>query len=211
MAHELRNPLAVIETACFNIRHKNQNPALERNLANIEECLEESNQIINNLLFYARRRLPSYETFPICHLLGECIEQAKKRYKTKKVRIEKRCQLAEDILMEADPLQMKELFGNILNNALDAVREEGGKIIVTMALENHTHIRIDLKDNGTGIRKEDMEKVQKPFFSTKSKGTGLGLAVCRKIADLHNGRIKIQSAEDEGTTISLSLPLKKGV
>ncbi|MGA1840743.1 MAG: PAS domain S-box protein [bacterium] len=211
MAHELRNPLAVIETACFNISHKNRDPALEKNLANIEECLEESNQIINNLLFYARRGLPSNEMFPICDLLGECIEQAKKRYRTSKVRIKKRCTLQKDIRMEADPLQMKELFGNILSNALDAIGKEEGKISVSVVLENNSFIRFSFKDNGPGIRKEDLEKVQNPFFSTKSKGTGLGLAVCRQIVDLHDGRIKIKSKEGEGTTVTLTLPLRKGI
>lgn len=211
MAHELRNPLAVIETACFNISKKNRYPALEKNLASIEECLEESNQIINNLLFYARRRLPSYEKFPICNLLGECIEQAKKRHRTRKARIEIRCNLPKDLRMEADPLQMKELFGNILNNSLDAIGKEEGKISVSAALENNSFVRFRFKDNGPGIRKEDLEKVQNPFFSTKSKGTGLGLTVCRQIIDLHDGRMKIESEEEEGTTVTLTLPLKKGI
>ncbi|MGA1865651.1 MAG: PAS domain S-box protein [bacterium] len=209
MAHELRNPLAVIETACFNISHKNRDPSLKRNLTSIEECLEESNQIINNLLFYARRRLPSHEMFPICDLLSECIKQAKKRYRSSKACIKKRCTLPKNTRMEADPLQMKELFGNILNNALDAIGKEEGRISVIAALENSSSIRFHFKDNGPGIRKEDLEKVENPFFSTKSKGTGLGLTVCHQIVDLHGGKIKIKSEEGKGTTVTLTLPLRK--
>ncbi|MBN1113988.1 MAG: ATP-binding protein, partial [Oligoflexia bacterium] len=113
----------------------------------------------------------------------------------------------QNIVIEADPLQIKETISNILNNAYDAVPKEDGKIDITT--ENRgDYIGIFIKDNGIGIPDEHMQKIFDPFFSTKAKGTGLGLAVCRQIVDFHKGKILIESKPGKGTTVNIELPLK---
>ncbi|MGA1796540.1 MAG: PAS domain S-box protein [bacterium] len=209
VAHELRNPLAVIETACFNIRHKNRDPSLEKNLRNIEECLVESEQIIDNLLYYSRMRTPDYKTISLLPLLEECLEAVKKRERKRRVSILKRCRCLEDLDMEADPTQLKEVFTNILNNACDALKEDGGKIVVEADADSGGFIRILFTDNGAGITEENLKNICKPFFSTKTKGTGLGLTVCRQIVDLHRGTMEISSEPGRGTTIGVVLPLRR--
>jgi len=111
------------------------------------------------------------------------------------------------VTVSADPLQLKEVFSNILNNAYDAIieKQSAGTIEVGGAREGD-RVRISVSDDGGGISKEHLEKLFEPFFTTKAKGTGLGLAVCRQIVSLHGGTITVQSEEGAGTTVEVHLP-----
>ena len=113
-----------------------------------------------------------------------------------------------NIPLEADPVQLKEVISNILNNSCDAVPESGGAIEVLTGCKEG-FIEICVKDNGTGIDKEHLQKVFEPFFTTKAKGTGLGLSVCRQIVHLHGGSIQIESEPGKGTKVFITLPKAK--
>ncbi|MFA5388215.1 MAG: ATP-binding protein, partial [Candidatus Omnitrophota bacterium] len=208
VAHELRNPLAAIHMASYNIRRKAQNPLLDKHLATIEKKVNESDQIINNLLFYSRLKSPQYESFNICDIMDECITVMKDRYQKNEICIEARMGPLKKISIEADPLQLKEVFNNILGNACDAITDGRGKVEIEGGLDG-SFVRIRVKDNGSGISAEDMEKVFDPFFTTKAKGTGLGLTVCKQIMEFHDGIIDIVSRQGEGTAITIKLPVKK--
>ena len=110
-------------------------------------------------------------------------------------------------MIEADPLQMQEVFSNIINNASDAVPEQDGRIEIAVTDEG-SRIKITISDNGAGIEKEHLGRVFDPFFTTKAKGTGLGLSVCQQIVNLHGGTISIEGQPQQGTTVMVSL-LKK--
>jgi len=209
VAHELRNPLATIGMAAANIKRKAKNPDLDRHLSNIDKKVFESNQIINNLLFYSRLKPPHYERVGIFNILEECIEAAGERF-TNVVDLGREIDSLRNVFIEADPIQIKEVFNNLLNNAGDAIQAGGGKIEVTGARQNSC-IHIAVKDSGRGIDKETLEHVFDPFFTTKAKGTGLGLSVCRQIMDFHDGCIEIQSEPDKGTTVNILLPMKRPV
>ncbi len=209
IAHELRNPLAAINMATANIKRKANNPSLDKHFANIEKKIFESDEIINNLLFYTRLRAPSHELVNIHDILTECIAITQKQFK-KKVSLKKYLNSLEDVSIDADPIQLKEVFSNLLNNAHDAVPESKGKIEITAKCDGQS-IDICFKDNGAGIEKNDMERVFEPFFTTKTKGTGLGLTVCKQIVDMHGGEINIESELNKGTAIAVTLPKKKSV
>ncbi|MDD5585280.1 MAG: ATP-binding protein, partial [Candidatus Omnitrophica bacterium] len=209
VAHELRNPLAAINMAASNIKRKAQNPLLDRHLHNIEAKVYESDQIINNLLFYSRIKSPHYENVKINSILEECAGLSKRQSRAKKkITIAKKLQLTRNVSVDVDPLQMKEIVCNILNNSYDALPESGG-VIEMFTDTNEKSVTICIKDNGTGIEKEYLEKVFDPFFTTKAKGTGLGLAVCRQIINLHGGTIQMASEPGKGTSVCIALP-KKG-
>jgi len=209
VAHELRTPLAVINTACFNIRQKRLNPSIDKNLDNIKGRLSESNQIIKNLLFYSRIKTPHVENIDICHVLEECINDLKERLNKKRGKIHKKWGIPGTFSVEADRLQIKEVFINILNNAYDAVKEQEGQIEVGAESDSNGFIKIYFKDNGSGINQEDLKMVYEPFFSKKSKGTGLGLTICNQVVSLHDGHIGIESKKDKGTTVTVTLPIKR--
>jgi len=203
IAHELRNPLAAISLAALNIGRKAQNPDLAPNLENIQKKITESDKIINNLLFYSRLRPPHLEKIFINALLEECVEAAQKQTK-KKLAIQRDLATTQHQAIEADPLQIKELFSNLLNNAIDAVPEGQGQITI-QSFSEEIFLKFIVKDNGDGIDRNMLEKIFDPFFSTKAKGTGLGLSVCRQIVDLHRGRLEIESEKKKGTVVHLWL------
>jgi signal transduction histidine kinase len=82
-------------------------------------------------------------------------------------------------------------------------------IIQVRGTHDGKYLKLIIKDNGSGIEKKDMENIFKPFFSTKAKGTGLGLAVCWQIARLHNAILSMKSTINKGTTTTINFPLKK--
>lgn len=205
VAHELRNPLAAISMASSNIRRKAQNPLLASHLDNIEKKIYESDQIINNLLFYSRIKSPHYEHVDIGSILKECVASAKERFPHAKASVRVRGKDLKGIAIKADPLQMRELFNNILNNAYDALPRSGARIEID-ADATPERIAIAIRDNGCGIDREHLEKIFDPFFTTKAKGTGLGLAVCYQIATQHRGALTIRSTTRRGTTVSVTLP-----
>ena len=207
VAHELRNPLATIGLAAVNIRRKAKNPDLDRHLANIDKKVFESNQIINNLLFYSRLKPPHYERFSVYDILEESIEATRERF-TDGIRFSRNINALREVFAEADPIQLKEVLNNILNNAGDAVPAGGGKIAVSGALEDG-FIRIAVEDSGPGIDKETLARAFDPFFTTKAKGTGLGLSVCRQIMAFHGGSVELQGEPGKGATATVLLPVRR--
>jgi signal transduction histidine kinase len=211
VAHELRNPLGVIRTAAYNIKRKAQNPLLESHLNNIEKKILESDQIINNLLFYSRLKMPHYESVRICDILNESIDFVAKRFRGSNVSVIKKINPVKKDLIDADPVQMSELFNNILNNSYDACADRNGVIEIRAVKDKRGNIEMFFKDNGVGIDKEDLKNIFEPFFTTKAKGTGLGLTVCNQIVSLHQGRISIDSEKGKGTTVAVIVPVKRSV
>ena len=201
----MRNPLASINLAAFNISRKTKEVVFRTHLDTITKKVMESNQIINNLLFYSRLRMPEYEPVNFFDLLNECIDHVQSQFKSKKPDVRRLYGSLENIQLDADPTQMKEVFNNILNNAFDAVIDPEGVITVSADLgTDNVVIRVD--DNGSGIAQEDIKQVFDPFFTTKTKGTGLGLSVSRHIVNSHNGTIGLVSAAGKGTTVTVTLP-----
>ncbi|MBF0522559.1 MAG: PAS domain-containing protein [Candidatus Omnitrophica bacterium] len=207
VAHELRNPLAAIAMAAHNVKRKAKMPEIEKHLDNIKKKVEESDQIINNLLFYSRLKPPHCEDVSIVEVLEECVELLEKKAQPK-ICVVRDLESVNGISIKADIVQLREVFNNILNNALDAVSSEKGEIKI-IAEAKDEFIKIITKDNGSGIDKNIIDKIFDPFFTTKARGTGLGLAVCRQIINMHGGTIDIQSEPDKGTSVVITLLSKQ--
>jgi PAS domain S-box-containing protein len=209
VAHELRSPMAAIRTAAYNIKKKSSDPNLESHLANIEKKVLESDQIIKNLLFYSRIKVPQYEFFDPRLLLEECISLSKEIYRDYDVSIRKTFSCEKRHALEADPTQIREVFNNIINNAFESFPARKGSIQIRLWLDRGAYFKASFRDSGCGIAPEDVSRIMEPFFTTKTKGMGLGLALCRQIVDLHNGQIEVDSVLDKGTTVVVTLPLKR--
>ncbi len=206
VAHELRNPLAAIGMAAHNIKRKTDDPNIEKHVMNIEKKIGESDQIINNLLFYSRIKPPHYEKVKIFDILEECAESLKKQDK-KELNLVKNFDIVRDSVIEADSIQLKEVFNNILNNVYDAISQNKGTIRIAGETEEQ-FVSVNLEDNGPGISEEILGKIFDPFFTTKAKGTGLGLSVCRQIINMHGGEICIES-EIGRTSVRVRLPKQR--
>ncbi|MDD5435794.1 MAG: ATP-binding protein, partial [Nitrospira sp.] len=208
VAHELRNPLAAIKMAGYNIKRKAQNTALDKHLLNIETKVAESEQIISNLLFYSKIKMPHFAKINLYNILGVCLRESMAQSAQQGISVDKSTEQIKDLLVEADPVQMKEVFINIFINAFDALGGLGGKIGIAASYDSEM-VHVLIKDSGEGIGDENLEKIFEPFFMTKAKGTGLGLAVCRQIVQIHQGNIAIKSRKGEGTTVTVSLPIQQ--
>lgn len=208
VAHELRNPLAAINMALGNIKRKAENVSiLERQIHTIEKKTAESDRIIRNLLFYSRIRKSHRETVELYGVLEECLDQQALMVKNTVI-IKKNFQGIKGLKIEADGDQMREFFFNVFHNAYDAMPEFGGRMEVK-ALLLDGFVKIFIKDNGSGISPEHLSEVFRPFFTTKPKGTGLGLTVCREIINQHRGSLTIESFPGQGTTVVVALPFKR--
>jgi two-component system, sporulation sensor kinase E len=105
-----------------------------------------------------------------------------------------------------EPNQLKKVFINIIKNAIE-VMPNGGKITIAINSIKDQLIQISIRDQGTGIPKDKIKKLGEPFYTTKEKGTGLGLMVSYRIIEEHNGSIEVESEEGIGTLFRIKLPL----
>jgi signal transduction histidine kinase len=209
VAHELRNPLGVIQIAAHNLKRDKSGLLLnDRHILNIEKKVWEGNQIIDNLLSYSRIKFPRYEKVQLLAVLDECLAVAHNRFTDKTIKVERDYGSAPLESIEADVNQIREVFVNILNNAYQSFPEKEG-VIRILVREHNGHVKVSIQDTGSGIAQEDLDKIFEPFFTRKSKGTGLGMTICNELIKLHQGRIEVESELGKGTTISVYLPKRK--
>jgi len=121
-------------------------------------------------------------------------------------------------VLDGDSYQLEQAFVNLLLNAVEAINVNGSLTVTTESIadgegqlregESRRWMRIRISDTGAGITSENMGRLFEPFFTTKLNGTGLGLAVTRRIIEEHNGTIQVESQPGQGTTFTLLLPMK---
>lgn len=209
VAHELRNPLGVISTAIYNIKSKTQDARLDKHIANIEKKVVESDRIIGNLLSYARVKAPALSEVCIGEMLEEALEHLMTKFSDLDVVVERVYACPEGSRISVDRDQISELVTNLLDNAYQAVEsiEKGRKLVLGCErVENRCHIWIE--DNGEGMTKAQLSKIFEPFFSTRAKGIGLGLALCKQIVQLHGGDIAMTSELGKGSRVDVYLPVR---
>ncbi|MBN1226023.1 MAG: GHKL domain-containing protein, partial [Deltaproteobacteria bacterium] len=113
---------------------------------------------------------------------------------------------SRDFTIKLDPGLLYRAFFNIFINAVQSMKN-GGDITITIKEENKNY-HIHIRDTGEGISKKNINKIFNPFFTTKDKGSGLGLPIVKKILEGHNGTIDIKSEVGKGTSVFITLPLK---
>lgn len=209
VAHELRTPLGVIHMAVHNLKNKHAQLADNSHLQNIEKKVWEGNRIIDNLLNYSRIKPPQYQACRLRGLIEECLIAIEHLLLQFKVEVIRDLKVAEDFVLEADTDQMREILMNILLNAVQSFALAPHRLTISVDLPEEGKVEIRIKDNGRGIPQEDMDKIFRPFYTTKAKGTGLGLSICNELVNLHGGRIDVISELQEGTEIIITLPLRR--
>ena len=174
-------------------------PIVQRNLAKI-------NDLILNMLAFSKSRQPLLETVNVNEILNECVDLLNAHADQHKIALI--AQLDDLPPIPADSAGLHQAFMNLLGNAMDAVSDETGAVTITSEYNSmNRQVLVRISDNGTGIPEDQLEKLFTPFFSTKGqKGTGLGLAVAKKVFQEHHGSIKVTSRVNEGTTFLIALP-----
>ena len=174
-------------------------PIVERNLARI-------NETILNMLALSKERQPLLGNVNVNHLLTECVELIGPRADARGLAV--LTDLDETPPIPADADGLHQAFVNLLTNALDAVADEVGAITVASKYDSmNRNVIITVTDNGSGIPQDQIAEIFSPFWSSKGqKGTGLGLAVTRKVVLEHRGRIDVKSEPGQGATFTVALP-----
>lgn len=209
VSHELRNPLAMIKAQVHALKKAVGEDAYGERFASLEVRISEANSLIDNLLHQAKAKEPQFRAWPLCQITDAAVETIGKKLSRKNVHIGLTCSCDRAQQVEIDSFQMNQVIANILDNAVDAVAPETGRVDIEIACHvDKGEAVITVTDNGTGISEADLKSVFEPFFTRKAKGTGLGLAVSISIVERHRGRIEAESIPGEGSTFRIVLPLK---
>jgi signal transduction histidine kinase len=209
VGHELRNPLGAIKNAVYYIKGKLINSELAKTESRIIEFLgimddeiNSSNKIINDLLNFSRVAKPAVSPTKIRKVMEDALP-----YLTVPENIEVINKLNDNLPeVEIDADQIRQVFVNIATNAIQAM-PEGGKVTID-ARKGNKFLEIVISDTGDGISEDMIRKIFDPLFTTRAKGIGLGLAVCKSIVERHGGAIEVESRVGEGAIFTIKLPLK---
>ncbi len=211
-AHEINNPLTVIlgQTQLL-LKQYTESGEVRESLLEIEEYTNRCKRIIKDLLGFSRQYKLGIKKVDVNSLINKAIELVSRQLKLDDINIIKK--FGEE-LPPAKGIGnlLEQVFFNLIINARQSM-PEGGEIIITTRLNGNDMIRIEVQDNGEGIKKEDIPRVFDPFFTTKEvgKGTGLGLFVTYSIIEKNVGKIRVESeGEGRGANFIIDLPLYKG-
>lgn len=215
VCHEILNPLNVISLhAQILSRRKNIDKDIASPLAKINDEVQRIVKIVNTLMDFSRKREPELKIINLETEIEKVLALIEKDLSLDNIKLIRDFvpQLPE---LFVDPDQIRQVFFNILNNAHYAMLGKEGCLTVSIKRIDSPDgriIRIKFADTGTGIKKEIIDKLFNPFFTTKPEGhgTGLGLSVTRTIIENHRGKINVESEEGKGTTFIIDLPATKG-
>jgi len=204
VGHDLRNPLTGIAGAAYYVKTKLESTLdskVVQMLEVIEENIENSNKIINDLLEYSKElQLEAIET-DVKSIAREALASVKVPENIRLV------DLTEgEPKMNVDVEKMKRVFVNLIQNAIEAMPRGGTLTII--GRESNGNSEIGFRDTGVGMTKENMERLWGPFFTTKAKGMGFGLPICKRIVEAHGGSISVESEVGKGTSFTIILPIK---
>ncbi len=206
VAHEIRNPLGIISSTAelLNDRLNRYEPG--NRLAQI--IVEEANRLnekVTEFLDFARPRIPNLQPVDLEKLLDRSLEFLEPEINRLHIRVQRHYRL-NGIPQTADPDLLHQAFLNLLLNAIQAM-PQGGELRVSLTPSpGNGGIEIRVEDTGQGIEPESQKKIFNPFFTTKEKGSGLGLPIVKSIIDSHQGEIRVESEPGRGTAVIITLP-----
>jgi len=224
-AHEINNPLQIMKSEqalmavlLEELKDSNQMEQseslkeLEDSMAQIDLQISRCSKITQAILQFGRQKEPTKEDIELKAFVPVVARMVEGKAGVHGIafsfdRIDERA------VVHGDPAQLQQVLINLLNNAMDAIVDRhgtsGGELTLKAQLTDNRSVRIEVTDNGSGIRPENLEKVFSPFFTTKpvGKGTGLGLSVCYGIINGIGGKMEVASQLRTGTTFSIYLPL----
>ena len=205
IAHELRTPLGAIKNAVYLLTMILETPDAQAHeaLDILAQQIKISEQIINNLLDFARSRQIEKQSVDVNRVLDQTLRRL-----NVPAGIDVRQDLADLPPVSADPGQLGQILGNLLLNAIQAM-PDGGQLTLRTYLSSPERVAIAVADTGVGISPENRERLFEPLFTTKSKGIGLGLALVKMLVEAHNGNIQVASTVGQGSTFTVELPVQR--
>jgi len=203
VAHDLRNPLQGIAHAAFYLKRKMsmRDSKQQEMLELIEEDVNYSDKIVNDLLDYSREiQLQLEATTP------EALVKAALATIEIPANVSVSNETRNEPAIKVDMPYMKRAFVNIIRNAIEAMPKGGTLTLMSGALNGN--VEFIISDSGVGISKEDLGKIFSPLFTTKPKGMGFGLPICKRVVEAHAGKISVESTLGKGATFILTFPVE---
>ncbi|WP_100373405.1 PAS domain S-box protein [Bacillus sp. FJAT-45037] len=197
IAHEIRNPLTTLK-GFFQLTEQQLEPYRDVLMQEINQI----NDIIEELLLVARPRAIQKERINVSRLAIECLREVDTEATLKDIQINLTSH--DPTYIKGVPHQLKQVFINLFKNAIEAMEMHG---TLTLKITNtKDFLQFIVKDNGIGMAQEELAKLGEPYYSTKIKGTGIGLMVCYKVIENHKGHLSIESKIGWGTEVTIHLP-----
>jgi len=208
VAHEINNPLTSILGYAELAREETDMESVMKDIDIIEQESLRAREIVRQLLEFSRKRPLKLEEIDINDLLKDVLKLAAVKLKPTAIRLDEKYGDIPSTMADAN--QLKQVFINLINNGIAAMHGEGVLTIETGMRGNH--IIINVSDTGEGIDEKVLPRIFEPFFTTKAeKGTGLGLSVSYQIIEAHGGMINVRSSPGEGSTFTITLPVRRSV
>jgi signal transduction histidine kinase len=209
IAHEIRNPLTVMQMLFHALVESLQLDATsQRDAALISEKMRQMNRILDQVLSFARSSEPIKESIHAQQLFDDVFLLT--RHKLQQQGIDVRSSVPEGLpLFRADREQIEQVLLNLILNAADAM-PEGGILRLSAAveeLEGENHLVLAVRDNGQGMAPEQLANLFAPFLTYKDSGTGIGLAIVKKIMENHQSKVEVESKIGQGTKFKLIFPI----
>lgn len=204
VAHEVRNPLTSLKGFTQLLQH--QFPTANQSYFDIMRGeLERIELISGELLVLAKPKPERFEQRSVNQIVREVATLLESQANMSAVEIE--LSLAPELpLIYCDANQLKQVFVNLMKNGIESMKD-GGKLTVTTKRQHH-HLFLSFADEGCGIPKDKLDKIGDPFFTTKEKGTGLGMMITQQIIQHHKGDLQLTSELGKGTTVNVLLLLE---
>ncbi|MBF0120147.1 MAG: hybrid sensor histidine kinase/response regulator [Desulfobacterales bacterium] len=213
MAHELNNAMmGILNFVQHCLIHTSKEDKRYSFMQDAENQVNRCIKIVSDVLAISRAKI-TYTDEPEIINIKEITEQILRllSHRIKRGKVEIFCEIPEEANKIWANHNIQQVFLNLINNALDAVKESQIKQIYISSYIEEQWVKIRIKDTGIGILPQDIDKIFAPFFTTKpvGQGTGLGLMICRNIIEAHGGRIVCESIQGENTTFTFFLPHNK--
>jgi signal transduction histidine kinase len=207
LAHEIRNPLTGISTAAEVIRDGLKKDDPRKKI--FDEIIDQAfrlEKVVSNLLQFASTSPPQFSLLSIHEIIEMTIEHFSHPLENQRIRVEK--ELTSDLPpVPGDPKQIQQALMNIILNSIQAMPHGGNLRFQTFFRAEEGMAHLTITDSGVGIPAELIPKIFKPFYSSKAKGAGLGLAVVERVIREHGGKVNISSQIGLGTTLEIFLPV----
>jgi signal transduction histidine kinase len=214
VAHEIRNPLGSIRLGVSMLRDSVNDQEALNTIELVERGIKHLNKLVVDVTQFSRQKELERTTVDLHESLESSLDLVSERLQEKSAMVEKQF-IDREIVGHWDAYQLRQVFVNVIANAVDA-SQEGAPVRISTDLvsspdgDGHAariYARIVIADKGKGMDKVTRERIFEPFFSTKKRGTGLGLAIVKQIVEQHGGKISVASEPGEGSQFSIDLPV----
>jgi two-component system, NtrC family, sensor histidine kinase HydH len=204
VSHEIKNPLGIIQSTAELLSDMNQTDEKQRMLSLVikEESIR-LNNIVTEFLDFARPHDLNLQVCRLEEIIQKNISFLGQELEKKGIQVKDNFG-SRSFKLNGDPERLYRAFMNLFINSIQAINGPGS-IDIRIA-ESRTGFRIEIEDTGSGIDEENMKKIFNPFFTTKERGSGLGLPIVRNIIEGHNGTIILENVEGSGAKVVITLP-----